>query len=249
MTPAETWVILGASSAVGRALAREVAERLSARTILAGRDLPDLEATATDLRIRHGVDAEVIGFDAAAPETHAEFAACATRLAEGRLTVCFLSAIMPAQQAVEVQPALAAEMVMVNLAGAMSVLLHLANILEAKQAGRVVVVGSVAGDRGRRKNFAYGATKAGLHAFTEGLAARLRPKGIPVTLIKPGPLDTSMTWGLPEAGLALPPQRAAKAILRATLQGRGTVYVPAIWRPIMAVIRMIPTIVFRRLKF
>ncbi|MBR0667188.1 SDR family NAD(P)-dependent oxidoreductase [Roseomonas hellenica] len=249
MRQAETWVILGASSGVGRALAREVAARLSAKIILAGRDLHDLEDTATDLRIRHGVDAEVIGFDAAAPDTHAEFAARTTRRAEGLITVCFLSAIMPAQDAVEVQPTLAAEMVMVNLAGAMVVLLHLANALEKRRGGRVVVVGSVAGDRGRRKNFAYGASKAGLHAFTEGLAARLRPQGILVTLIKPGPLDTSMTWGLPESGLALDPRRAAGAILRATLRGRGTAYVPAIWGPIMTAIRMIPAAIFRRLRF
>jgi short-subunit dehydrogenase len=249
MTATETWLILGASSALGRALAREAAAGRSAKLLLAGRDTTDLDITASDLRVRFGVSAEVLDFDAAATETHAALATRVSDLAEGSLTVCYVSGSMASQEAAEADPAHAVEMAAVNFTGAMSVLLHMATVLEDRREGRVVVTGSVAGDRGRRRNYAYGATKAGLHAFAEGLAARLRTSGVSVTLVKPGPLDTAMTWGLPEAQLAFPVERAAPAIVRAAVHGRWMVYVPWFWRPIMTVIGLIPAALFRRMKF
>ncbi|HRY45218.1 MAG TPA: SDR family NAD(P)-dependent oxidoreductase, partial [Thermoanaerobaculia bacterium] len=108
---------------------------------------------------------------------------------------------------------------------------------------------SVAGDRGRRKNYAYGATKAALSTAMEGLSARLAPNGVTVLCVKPGPADSAMTWGQFPASspLLARPETVARDVLSALSRGRAVVYTPWYWRPIMAVLGALPAAVFRRL--
>lgn len=195
MTKRATWLILGGSSAIGRAMATAAAERGDG-VILAGRDLDDLERTASDIRISTRQRADVIPFDVIATETHAQFAADVAARSDV-LNVALLSGIMPAQQEMDRDPSRAVECITVCFTGAVSVLQHLAPHLEAKASGSVVAFGSVAGDRGRLKNFVYGGAKAGLHAYLSGLRNRLRRKGVHVMTVKPGFVDTGMTWGMP----------------------------------------------------
>ena len=103
-----------------------------------------------------------------------------------------------------------------------------------------MVLGSVAGDRARRKNYIYGAAKAGLHAYLEGLWARMRPAGVSVTIVKPGFVDTSMTWGQPRMFHLARLEDLARACLQGAEQGRAEIYYPGLWRPIMAVIKRLP---------
>ncbi len=243
----ETWVVLGGSSALARAFAREVAGH-GDDVILAGRDLADLERTAGDIRVRTGQRAEALAFDALAPEEHAAFArACRDRA--HRLNLFLAFAAMPPQAALEADPALAWRTMAATYLGAASVLLAFAPLLEAQKGGRVVVVGSVAGDRGRPKNFVYGSAKAGLHTFAEGLRGRLRGAGVGVTLVKPGYLDTAMGWGRQGRFPAASPQACARACRRAALRGRETLYFPGFWRLIMLIVRNIPDRIFKFLSF
>jgi short-subunit dehydrogenase len=246
----ETWVVLGASSAVARAFAEEVATH-GADVILAGRDLEDLERTAGDIVVRHGRRAEVLAFDALEAGAHAAFArACREGANAGAATLnVFLAfAAMPPQAALEADVALARRTVEATYVGAVSILLHLAPVIEAQKGGRIVIVGSVAGDRGRPKNFVYGSAKAGLHAFAEGLRGRLFRSGASVTLVKPGFIDTAMTWGQPGQFLVASPRDCARACRRAALRGRETVYFPGFWRLIMLIIRNIPDRLFKKLS-
>jgi short-subunit dehydrogenase len=242
----ETWIVLGASSSVARAFAQEVAHH-GDNVILAGRDLDDLERTAGDIRVRHGQRAEAMAFDALASEAHGAFAS-ACRQRSDKLNVVLAFAEMPPQAALEQDVALARRTVAATYVGAVSVLLHLAPILAAQKRGRVVVIGSVAGDRGRPKNFVYGSAKAGLHTFTEGLRARLFRAGVTVTLVKPGFVDTAMSWGHPGMFLVAAPHDLARACRRAALKGRETLYYPAFWALVMLIIRNIPARIFKKLS-
>jgi len=240
----DIWLILGASSSVARAFAFEVA-RQGADLLLAGRDAEDLARTAADLKIRTGREATVLEFDATAYDTHAAFAETC-RPKAGRLNVFLAFGIMPSQQETDRDFRLAKAMVETNYLGAVSALDRLAPVLEAQGGGHVVVLGSVAGDRGRLRNYLYGSTKAALHTYLEGLRARLHRSGVRVLTVKPGVLDTAMTWGLPRLPFPATPETFARATLAHVRRGSEIAYVPGIWRLIMLIIRLIPERLFKR---
>ena len=243
----EHWIVLGASSAIARAFAREVSRRGAAVT-LAGRDLADLEASASDARLRGAASARVLACDAADRASREAFLAEAM-LAGTVLNVFLAVGSMPEQDAMDRDPALLAAMIDANYSGPVALLQGLAVHFELQRGGRVVVVGSVAGDRGRRKNYLYGSAKAGLARYAEGLRARLFPCDATVTLVKPGFVDTAMTWGLPGLFLVASPAACARAILRAADKGTATLYVPFFWRFIMLIIQHIPAQVMKKLSF
>lgn len=242
----ETWLILGASSSIARAFAGEVA-RHGCDVILAGRDLGDLGRTASDIRLRTGRRAEVVAFDATAIDEHATFVNHCRELAP-RLNVLLLFGLMPPQAALEADSALLRQTIDVNYLGAASILHCLVPVLAAQKAGRIVVLSSVAGDRGRLSNYAYGSAKAGLNAFLQGYRARLYRAGVKVTTVKAGFMDTAMTFGLPGMFLVAQPSSAATAIFHAAAKGREVIYFPWFWRWIMLIIKLIPERVFKRLS-
>jgi decaprenylphospho-beta-D-erythro-pentofuranosid-2-ulose 2-reductase len=135
-----------------------------------------------------------------------------------------------------------AESVLVCLAG-------LARRFQSQGEGVIAVVGSVAGDRGRASNYLYGAAKAAIHAFASGLRAQLFRQGVNVMTIKPGFVATQMTahLNLP-ARLIADPNVVAARIVGAVERRRSVVYVPGFWWLIMAIIRVLPEAVFKRLK-
>jgi short-subunit dehydrogenase len=240
----DTWLILGGSSSVARAFAFEVA-RDGSDVLLAGRDTEDLARTAADLNIRTGRKATALEFDATAHDTHTQFVETCRGRAE-RLNVFLAFGIMPSQEETDRDFRLAKAMVETNYLGAVSILDRLAPVMEAQGRGHVVVLGSVAGDRGRLRNYLYGSTKAALHTYLEGLRARLYRSGVKVLTIKPGVLDTAMTWGLPRLPFPATPEDFARATLTHIKRGREIAYVPGIWRLIMLVIRSIPERYFKR---
>ena len=247
MTLERAWLVLGGSSAIARAFARVAAEAGS-DVLLAGRYLEDLERTARDLRVRYGRAAEAIAFDATDIGSHAGFVET-VRSRAARLDVMLAFGLMPNQAAIDADPRLGIETIAATYTGAASVLLHLAPALERQGEGRVIVIGSVAGDRGRLKNYVYGSAKAGLHAFAQGLRARLFRAGVQVTTVKPGFIDTAMTFGMKTGPLMASPEACARACLRHARRGREVAYYPPVWRLIMLIIRLIPEPVMKRLSF
>ena len=247
MSRSGTWLILGGSSAVGRAIAFAAAER-GHDVLLAGRDLDDLERSAADIRISTGRRAIALAFDAMMVDSHAGFAADAAARAD-LLNVALVFAVMPPQDEMDRDPDEAVQCIEGSFTGAVSILHHLAPHLEAKGAGTIIALGSVAGDRGRLKNYVYGGAKAGLHVYLSGLRNRLARKGVHVMTVKPGFIDTAMTWGMPGLFLVARPQDVARACLRAAEKRRDILYVPWFWRWIMAVICVIPERIFKKLSF
>ena len=143
---------------------------------------------------------------------------------------------------------LAQQVIAVNYLGAVSILSRLAPRMAEEGGGAMVVLSSVAGDRGRPSNYVYGSAKAGLNAYLQGLRASYAAKGVRVTTVKPGFMDTSMTYGLPGMFLVASPEACARACLRFAVKGRDVAYFPAFWWFIMAVIRAIPERIFKRLR-
>ena len=240
------WLVLGASSAIGRAFARQAAGG-GADIILAGRDQADLARTAADIRIASGRDVVCVAFDAMDRATHH---ALAERLAgmDGVINIALLFGIMPDQAAMDADPDQAAACIDTGLTGAVVILQTLAPELAKRRAGVIIGVGSVAGDRGRLKNYVYGATKAGLHTYLAGLRNRMARCGVHVVTVKPGFVDTAMTFGLPGMFLVASPDAVAQACLAAAQRRRDVIYVPRFWWLIMAMIRMVPERLFKRLS-
>jgi NAD(P)-dependent dehydrogenase (short-subunit alcohol dehydrogenase family) len=153
------------------------------------------------------------------------------------------------QRLAERDAAEAKRIMLTNYVSAALWCLAAAELLERQRGGMLVVVGSVAGDRGRQSNYMYGSAKAGLAALVQGLAHRLHPSGARAVLVKPGFVITPMTAGLKRGGaLWASPQRVA-AVVREAAQGAATVvYAPWFWRWIMAVIRAAPAPLLHRTK-
>jgi short-subunit dehydrogenase len=244
MAEAALWLILGASSSIARAFTRLVAAE-GAALILAGRDLADMERTAADARLRGAARVEVRSFDAADNAGHEAFVA---GLPGGPLNVLLAFGLMHSQSEIDRDPALAEQTIAVNYTGAVSLLARLEPRLAAAGQGAVVVLSSVAGDRGRPSNFVYGSAKAGLNAYLQGLRARLARHGVSVTTVKAGFMDTAMTYGLPGMFLVASPQACAQICLAAARKGTNSLYFPHFWWLIMAIIRAIPEVIFKRLR-
>jgi short-subunit dehydrogenase len=243
----EHWLVLGASSSIARAFIRIVAARGAAVTV-AGRDLEDLAAIAADAKLRGAAAARTLECDATDPDSRAACVAQAL-LPDTELNVLVAIGSMPDQEAMQAQPALLASMIESTYLGPVALLEGLAPAFIQQRKGRIVVIGSVAGDRGRLKNHLYGSAKAGLATYTEGLRARMFRAGPTVTLVKPGFVDTSMTWGLPGLFLVASPEAVARDMLAAADKGKAVVYLPRFWRLIMLIIQHIPTAIMKRLAF
>lgn len=128
------------------------------------------------------------------------------------------------------------------------ILTCVANHLSERKRGQIIVIGSVAGDRGRQSNYIYGASKGALERFTQGLRNRLHADNVSVLLVKPGFVDSPMTASFRKNFLFSQPETVARKIVRAAIKKRNTVYVPGFWRLIMLIIRSIPEFVFKRLS-
>ncbi|MHA3977704.1 SDR family oxidoreductase [Halovulum sp. GXIMD14794] len=242
----ETWFIIGASSAMARALARAVSSR-SATVVLCGRDTEDLERDAADLRLRGAMQVEVLPYDMR-DTTSADAITARAEQADGPFNVAVFAGAMPPQEDVESDPSLLAQVIQDNFTATGTLLLRLAPLMEARGAGTVVGVGSVAGDRGRLGNYAYGAAKAGFATLLSGLRNRLGRSGVHVVTVKPGFVDTAMTWGLDGLFLVAKPEQVAEDILSAVRKRRNVIYTPWFWGGIMGIIRSVPEPIFKKLQ-
>ena len=246
--PRHPVVVMGSTSALVRAVANGFAARGHA-LILAARDTAENQAIVADIGVRHGVEVFAVDFDAEDFSAHEEFfQECISRADAPLAGVVMGFGFMEDQKRAQGNHALARRTLDVNFTAAVSLLERFADLLEDQRSGFIVGIGSVAGDRGRQSNYLYGAAKGGLAVYLEGLRNRLYPAGVHVMTVKPGFIDTKMTWGLPGLFLVASPESAARGILTALDRRRNVAYIPAFWRVIMLIIRLIPEIIFKRLK-
>lgn len=237
-------LLVGATSAIAQATARRLAAR-GARLFLAARTPTALAEIAAELG-----DA-VVGtapFDAAEPSAHPALVEGA-RAALGALDVVLIAhGWLGDQLRSEADAAHAEAILQTNLNGTISVLIPIANALEAQGHGTLAVITSVAADRGRPRNYTYGAAKGALNVYLQGMRTRLGP-AVKIVTLKVGPTDSPMTVGHGKHALFATPDQVAAGIVRALGGRAGVHYVPGWWRLLMAIIRRVPEPVFRRVPF
>ena len=238
-------LVVGATSAIAAHTAREYARR-GARPFLVARDRARLEALAEELgEAIAGVasgDFDQLEENAAHVETAIE--------ALGTIDVAVLAhGWLPDQRETERDLATALRALSTNFTSTVSFLIPLANQLEAQGRGRIAVLTSVAGERGRPRNYTYGAAKSATSTYLEGVRSRLYDAGVTVHDIRLGPVDTPMTADHPKTALFGDAQQVGQAIVRAVERGRRITYLPWFWRPIMAVVRHLPEPLFQRFDF
>lgn len=240
-------LIVGATSAIATEAARAFAAR-GARLFLTGRDSGKLGAVADDLRVRGATQVEGVILDVVDLTRHAALVDQAMRRWGGLDVVLIAHGVLPDQGRCEASPAETVGALEVNFTATAALLTVLANGFERQRGGCIAVITSVAGDRGRRSNYVYGAAKGGLHVFLQGLRNRLYGAGVAVLEIKPGFVDTPMTAHLAKHRLFASPVRVGRAIHRAISRRRDVVYVPWFWRLILLGVRLVPERVFKRLR-
>ncbi|NIN70680.1 MAG: SDR family oxidoreductase [Gemmatimonadetes bacterium] len=217
--------------------------------ILAGRDEEEVGRVAADIAIRHGVRARSERFDALDTADHGRFAEAVTGAAGDALAgVVVAFGVLGDSERAVTDFDHAQEIMAANYVGAVSILTRLVPHFERQKSGFIVGISSVSGDRGRGSIYTYGSAKGGFSLYLQGLRNRLHKSGVHVLTVKPGFIDTRMTYGAVKPGMAAEPAAVARAIIRGVRRKKSVVYVPRIWRIIMFVIRNIPEPIFKRLE-
>jgi short-subunit dehydrogenase len=241
-------LIIGATSAIAEATARIFATRGDALFLVA-RNADRLQAIKTDLDVRGAVRTATATLDVADFAAHQAIIDQAERELGGLDTVLIAHGTLSDQGEGEKSVAALRHEFDVNALSTMALLTTLANTFEARKAGTLAVISSVAGDRGRQSNYVYGSAKAAVTAFLSGLRQRLAKSNVDVLTIKPGFVDTPMTAAIANKGaLWAKPDVIATGIVHAIDKRRSVVYLPWFWQPIMLVIRHIPEFVFKKIK-
>lgn len=238
-------LILGGASDLGIALARKYASEKYSISI-AGRNLTEMQLIAGDLAIRYGVDAAGYQFDARNFDSHEQF--YRNLIQKPAIGICVFGFMGEAERAID-DWSETRQVIETNYTGAVSICNVLAAEFLKLNAGMIIGISSVAGDRGRGSNFVYGSAKAAFTAYLSGLRNRLFKSGIHIMTVKPGFMYTRMTESLPlPALLTASPQEAAEAIYRAAAGRKDIVYVKWFWAYLMLVIRNIPEFIFKKLS-
>jgi short-subunit dehydrogenase len=240
-------LIIGAASAIAEATARIWAQS-GDHLFLVARNQDKLESIAADLRVRGCPKVETYTMDANDFNIHTRMLDAAEQALDGLDTVLIahgsLSDQVSCQQSVE-KTLLENN---TNALSAIALLTHIANRFELRKDGVILVISSVAGDRGRQSNYIYGSSKAMLTTFCSGLRQRLYKSGVSVVTIKPGFVDTPMTTEFKKGALWATPEKIAKYIVDAANKQKNIVYAPFFWQFIMLIIQHIPEAIFKRLK-
>lgn len=238
-------LIIGAKSDLAMATARKYADH-GYDLYLAARNPDELKEFAQDISVRTQRTVKLLELDIMDWETHQDFYAKIEEKPRGVLVaVGYLGEQKHAQNDFNE----ARKIIDTNYTGVVSLLNIVALDFEHRKTGFIIGISSVAGDRGRKSNYLYGSAKAALTTYFSGLRNRLNDSYVQVLTVKPGFLNTKMTAGmdLPER-LTAKPEEAAEDIFQAQQKGKNIIYTKWIWRWIMAVIKLIPEWLFKKLS-
>ena len=243
----QTAVVLGGTSDIARSVMRALAARRLRHVVLAGRDEVGLQGAVKELQALGVPSVESIVWEATDDDAHESLARdVAGRLGQVDL-VLVATGVLGDQNLCESDPKAAGAVLSTNFTGPAQAMVAFARVLRSQGHGRLVVISSVAGVRVRRANFVYGASKAGLDAFAQGLSEALRPSGAGVMIVRPGWVATRMTAGLAPAPMATTPEAVAADIVKGLERSADVVWSPAPLEVMFAVLRLLPKSIWRRL--
>lgn len=240
-------LVLGGTSEIALATVRALVAERTSTVVLAVRKPARSRTEEEALRAAGAETVEVVPFDALDFDSHDGFVAEIFDR-HGDFDLVLLAFGVLGDQSVAVREAKhALEVVQTNFTGAVSVSVPLAARMRAQGHGTLAILSSVAAERARKANYVYGASKAGLDAYAQGLGDSLQGSGVHVMVVRPGFVHTKMTEGMDPAPFATSPDKVAQAIVAGLRTDSHTVWSPAILRVVMAVLRHLPRPVFRRI--
>jgi len=241
-------LILGGSSLIAKCTAENFAAH-GHNVIFAGRHTDELDKLAKDFEIRYKNKTYTLYFDAIDYSSHEKFLQEALKLLPDLDNVLIAFGYLGEQETANHDFVEARKSLETNFVGAVSITNHISDYFEKEKKGTIIIISSVAGDRGRQSNYIYGSAKAGLTAYTSGLRNRLFKSGVHVLTVKPGFVDTPMTYGMKTPKLlTASPKTVGRLIYKAVLKKKNVIYTPFYWKYIMKIVKSIPESIFKRLK-
>jgi decaprenylphospho-beta-D-erythro-pentofuranosid-2-ulose 2-reductase len=241
-------VVFGGNSEIAVGIVRALAAEGLERAVLAVRD-PARSPGADALRRHTTLHVATTAFDADATDTHQQAVDAAVSALDGAdLDLAIVAFGRLGDEDAKHDPAAAVRLAHTNFTGAVSVLTILGERLAAQGHGSIVVLSSVAGERARRANYPYGATKAGLDAFAQGLGDALAAENVHVLVVRPGFVRTKMTAGRRAQPMATDADAVARDVVRALAKRAHTAWSPPVLRYVFAVVRHLPRTLWRRVR-
>lgn len=242
-------VSLGAGSDLSRAILRKLAERRMGSVLLAGRSVETLEGAVRDLHDLKVPRIEVGVLDVSDVGVLEAFADQAARLLGSIDLVLVAAGVLGTGVLSDLDAASVASMLTTNFVGPAAAMTAFSRVLSAQGHGRIVVLSSVAGYRVRASNFVYGAAKAGLDGFAQGIGDALVGRGVKVMVVRPGFVRTKMTAGRSVPPLAVDASAVADAVLAGLERDAEVVWVPNLLRYLLGTLRFAPRALWRKLPF
>lgn len=240
-------LIIGATSAIAQATAKKLCVP-GASFYLVGRNAEKLGIIQDDLKLRGAKQVSIDTMNPVYLEDH-EFMLSRAELVLGHVDLALIAmGELPDQNEVMHSARKTVKSLTINAVSVISLATIIADKLDDQGFGTLAVISSVAGDRGRKGNYIYGAGKSAVSTFMEGLAARFQGTGVVALCIKPGFVDTPMTAQLPKGKLWAQPEDIADGIYRAVQKRKTLVYLPGFWWGIMLLIKLIPHAIMKRLS-
>lgn len=242
----QTIVLLGGTSDIGLAIVRKLLSPTARTVVLACRDAEHGERAAAGLR-HDSLTVHVVHFDALATDTHTQLIRSLSA-EHGDIDVAIVAfALLGTGAETSVDPIAATEIAQVNFTGVVSATIAVANRMRGQGHGSIVMLSSVAGERVRRANPVYGATKAGIDGFAQGLGDGLAGDGVHMLIVRPGFVATRMTTGLKSAPFSTTPEKVAEVAVRGLRARRRVVWAPGLLRYVFSALRHLPAPMWRRL--
>ena len=241
-------LILGATSAIAEHCARIWAYRGDALHLVA-RNEQHVQVLASDLKVRGASEVTTYCSDLNDMEKHQELFNVADAALGNVDIVLIAHGTLSNQKSCELSVEETLREIQTNALSTIGLLTLIANRFDARKSGTICVISSVAGDRGRASNYIYGSAKAMVTTFTSGLRQRLHKSNVAVVTIKPGFVDTPMTSDFKKGFLWAQPDVVAALIVKAIDKKKAELYVPSFWWAIMFIIKLIPSMVFKKIEF
>ncbi len=240
-------MIFGAASAIAQETAKKFATD-GAQLFLVDMNIERLETVKKDIYARTKNDVEIYEFNALDFDRHNELFNTAIETLDGLDAVLIAHGTLPDQEEMQINNRNAVHEFEINCTSVISLAGVAANYFEPLKKGTIAVISSVAGDRGRKSNYLYGAAKGGVSIFLQGLRNRLASSGVNVLTIKPGMVDTPMTAHIPKGPLFAKASDVGIGIYKAMKSEKDIVYLPGYWRLIMCAITHIPEAIFKKMN-
>jgi short-subunit dehydrogenase len=238
-------LIIGATSMIAEHTARLWGNK-DVEFVLIAKDAKKLAGVAADLEVRTGAKTEQIIMDFTSPK---EIKATMARVFKKTVDTALIAQGVLTRQKDAKDASVIFDSVSINAASPAMFAECIATGFEDQGFGRCGIIGSVAGERGRGDLYVYGASKAFLEKFVEGLNNRFNSKKIRFMIIKPGPVATPMISPGPQmAAITAKPETVARIIVRGLAKGKRKVFAPKFWALIAFVMRSMPAFVFDRVK-